>query len=83
MARQYVTVVVEIKTDGDIIPKKLCFDDGATYQIDRRLQTPRRDVAKDGNDDWRFYCLIEGREVTLFYNANTHRWWLKAPKTGM
>jgi hypothetical protein len=76
MERKYVTVIAEVKPDGDLYPKTLRFEDGSEFKIDRRLQTPRRDPAKDGTSDWRFYCLIEGREVALFYNADTHRWWI-------
>ncbi|NLB27613.1 MAG: hypothetical protein GX819_01500 [Clostridiaceae bacterium] len=74
MERRYVTVVAEITPQGDLFPLKLRFDDGSEFTINRRLQTPQRNTAKDGSTDWRFACLVDNRPVTLFYDAASHRW---------
>ena len=76
MERKYVTVIAEVRPDGDLYPKTLRFEDGSEFKIDRRLQTPRRHPAKHGTSDSQFYCRFKGRVVTLFYNADTHRWWI-------
>ncbi|HZK29113.1 MAG TPA: hypothetical protein VFD19_02725 [Clostridia bacterium] len=80
MERAYITVIAEVTSEGDLLPKKLRLKDGREVAINRRLQTPLRNTAKDGSDAWRFLCLIEGRPVTLFYDATAYRWWIKAPE---
>jgi len=36
MERKYVTVIAEVKPDGDLYPKTLRFEDGSEFKIDRR-----------------------------------------------
>ncbi len=76
MERLYITVVAQVSPKGDILPKMITFEDGSSFKVDRRLQTPQRQAAKDGSPDWRFPCLIQGRPVTLFYDPRSYRWWL-------
>ncbi len=79
MERTYITVVAEVTPDGDLFPLTLRLDDGSEFTVDRRLGPPRRDLAKDGTSDWRFACLVNGRPVTLLYDADSHRWSIGSP----
>ena len=74
MERTYVTVVARITSQGDLFPLILRLEDGSEFTVDRRLQAPQKNRAKDGTSAWRFSCLIDRKPVTLFYDAGTHRW---------
>ena len=76
MDRLYITVDAAISPKGDILPKMIVFEDGSKFKVDRRLQSPLRQAAKDGSPDWRFPCLVQGRPVVLFHDPLSHRWWL-------
>lgn len=78
MKRIYIDMIAEITPKGDIFPKRLRLKDGTVFAVDRRLERPRPYFNADGSMSQRFRCLVENRQVALFYDEETRRWWVES-----
>lgn len=63
----FVSVNAVFDTEGNIIPKKIIFDDGTSIDIKRVTETVRRSSLKAGGTGLRFTCSIGRRKIYLFY----------------
>ena len=72
----YVTVTVEFSTEGVLLPKSFIWEDGREYQIDRVKDKRRAASTKAGGVGERYTCLVEGKEVFLYYEDN-NMWFME------
>ena len=79
MPKKYVEVGAVHRTDGQILPVLLWWEDGRSYQIDRVLDIRRAASLKAGGNGIRYVCLIQGRRRHLYYE--NPRWFV--PRKGL
>ena len=66
MPKKYVEVGAGHRTDGQILPVLLWWEDGRSYQIDRVLDIRRAASLKAGGVGRRYTCRICGKERYLW-----------------
>nr|DAU79098.1 MAG TPA: U5 small nuclear ribonucleoprotein [Caudoviricetes sp.] len=66
MPKKYVEVGAVHRTDGQILPVLLWWEDGRSYQIDRVLDIRRAASLKAGGVGRRYTCRICGKERYLW-----------------
>ena len=72
----YVTVTAEFSTEGVLLPKSFIWEDGREYRIDRVKDKRRAASTKAGGVGERHTCLVEGKEVFLYYEDN-NMWFME------
>ena len=72
----YVTVMAEFSAEGRLLPKSFVWEDGREYQIDRVKDKRRAASTKAGDVGERYTCMVEGREVFLYYEDN-NMWFME------
>ena len=72
----YVTVTAEFSTEGVLLPKSFIWEDGREYRIDRVKDKRRAASTKAGGVGQRYTCLVEGKEVFLYYEDN-NMWFME------
>ena len=72
----YVTVMAEFSAEGRLLPKSFIWEDGREYQIDRVKDKRRAASTKAGGVGERYTCMVEGREVFLYYEDN-NMWFME------
>lgn len=75
--KRYVDVVVLVKKDSEMIPLKLVWDNGISYEIDKVLSVERRASVVGGGGE-RYEIRICGQRRYLFYEKN--RWFIESVK---
>lgn len=75
-AKVYVSVVAEFSKEGLLLPKSFVWEDGRTYKIDRVKDKRRAASTKAGGVGERYTCLVEGKEVFLYYEEN-NMWFME------
>jgi|LGVE01.1.fsa_nt_gb hypothetical protein len=78
--KTYINVIVEFKTDGEMIPLKIIWEDGRTFEIDRILDVRPGVSRKVGGQGIRYLCKIHNKEVCLYYDQP--QWYLEAQVSG-
>lgn len=77
--KQYVSVITEFKSDGEILPKEVIWDDGTKYEIDKILDIRPCASLKVGGAGIRYKCRIQNIETYLFLEET--RWFVEAKET--
>lgn len=81
MKKVYVKVNVDFDSDGNMVPKRIIWEDGTDYEIDRILayspREARRDIAAAGE---RWLVLLRGRQTYLYYDMLPPKRWFVAAK---
>lgn len=72
----YVTVTAEFSTEGVLLPKSFIWEDGREYRIDRVKDKRRAASTKAGGVGERYTCLVESKEVFLYYEDN-NMWFME------
>lgn len=72
----YVPVTAEFSTEGVLLPKSFIWEDGREYRIDRVKDKRRAASTKAGGVGQRYTCLVEGKEVFLYYEDN-NMWFME------
>ena len=78
--KRYVMVVSRTDEVGRVLPQRIIWGDGASYEIDRILNVERRASLKTGGNGLRFHVAI-GRVDTYLYYENP-RWFVEAKRSG-
>ena len=65
--KKYVEVVARHASDGGVMPLRIVWDDGTTYEIDRVLDRRRAASLKVGGTGIRYLIRIGNKETYLFY----------------
>lgn len=72
----YVDVTVEFSKDGIMVPKSFVWEDGVTYEISKIKDVRRAASLKAGGVGERYTCVVDGKEVYLFYEDN-YQWFME------
>ena len=72
----YVDVTAEFSKDGRLVPKSFIWEDGIEYEITRVKDVRRAASLKAGGVGERYTCLIQGKEVYLFYEEK-NKWFIE------
>ena len=72
----YVDVMAVFTQDGRLIPKSLRWEDGTVYEISRVLDVRRACSLKAGGTGMRYTCIVNGKEMHLFYEDN-NKWFVE------
>jgi len=72
----YVDVTATFTRDGRLIPESFVWEDGSTYEITRVKDVCRAASLRAGGVGNRYTCMVEGREVHLFYEDN-NMWFME------
>ncbi|MDO4620359.1 MAG: hypothetical protein Q4B09_07040 [Lachnospiraceae bacterium] len=72
----YVDVSLDISRDGFVRPRKLRYEDGTIYPIDRLLDIRRAASTKVGGVGIRYTVMIRGCERYLFDESG--KWFVEA-----
>ena len=76
MNKIYVDVIAEFSKDGILTPKSFVWEDGSIYEIQRIKDVRRAASLKAGGVGQRYTCVVDGREVYLFYEDN-NMWFME------
>jgi len=69
-SRVYVPVLVAFGSDGKLVPRRLCWEDGQVYTIDRVLDMRPAPAMKAGGQGDRYTIEIQGKQSYLFFEHN-------------
>lgn len=72
--KQYISVTARFDCDGNLIPTKIHWKDGRTFDIDRVLDIRYAASLKAGGTGIRYLCRISGQERYLFLEET--RWFV-------
>ena len=81
MKKVYVKVNVDFDSDGNMVPKRIIWEDGTDYEIDSILSYSPREARKDiGAEGERWLVRIRGRQAYLYYDILPPKRWFVAAK---
>ena len=80
--KAYVEVIANFSADGKMLPLKLIWENGKSYEIDRILRVDRCASLKAGGAGIRYVCRIQGQRVELYYEENGF-WFVQRKVTGI
>ena len=66
----FIDVYVLFTKDGQIVPKKIIWEDGRGFYIDKVIDVRRAASTKTGGTGIRYRCLILGKVKDLFLDDN-------------
>ncbi len=73
MARRvYVSVQCDFTDDGVMLPRKIVWENGSVYEIDRIRQITQAAARKSGGQGDRYTIVIGGKETYLFFQRSTN-----------
>lgn len=72
----YVDVLAEFSKDGLLIPKEITWEDGRKYEITRVKDKCRAVSTRAGGVGERYTCVVDGKEIFLFYEDN-NMWFME------
>lgn len=72
----YVDVLAEFSKDGLLIPKEITWEDGRRYEITRVKDKRRAASTRAGGVGERYTCVVDGKEIFLFYEDN-NMWFME------
>ena len=69
-SKVYVAVNVDFREDGIMLPRKIIWEDGTGYEIDRVLDIRPSFAAKAGGQGDRYTVKIKGQTNYIFFERN-------------
>ena len=76
--KQYISVTAKFDSDGNILPIKINWDDGRSFDIDRITDIRYAASLKAGGAGIRYTCRIKQTEKYLYLEDN--RWFINNEK---
>ncbi len=83
-ARVYVPVDVEFRADGVMLPRKITWEDGREYEIDRVTDIRQAAAMRAGGQGDRYTIMVGGKQSYLFFERsasvtgnNIGRWFVE------
>ena len=67
----YVDVNATFTKGGMLLPKSFVWEDGVEYESSKVKDIRRAASLKAGGVGMRYTCVVDGKEVYLFYEDNT------------
>ncbi len=74
-SKVYVDVMAEFTRDGQLIPKKIVWEDGHIFDIDRIKDVRRAASLRAGGCGMRYTCQIDNCEAYLYYEED-NKWFV-------
>ena len=74
--KQYVSVEVRFDTDGNILPLRICWEDGRVFEIDKITDMRFAPSLKSGGAGLRYTCRIGNSMRYLYLDDN--RWFVES-----
>ena len=74
--KQYISVTARFDPDGNLLPLKIHWNDGRSFDIDKVTDIRYAASLKAGGAGLRYTCRIAGAEKYLFLEEN--RWFVDA-----
>ena len=68
--------MAEFSKEGMLLPKSFIWEDGRVYMVDRVKDKRRAASTKAGGVGERYPCMVEGKEVFLYYEDN-NMWFIE------
>ena len=86
-AKVYVAVNADFTENGTMLPRKITWEDGTKYEIDRITDIRQAAAMKAGGQGDRYTVMLENQERYLFFERPTDsddasmvgRWFVEAP----
>ena len=72
----YVDVVAKFSRDGVLLPVEITWEDGKKYEISWVKDKRKAASTKAGGVGERYTCIVNGKEVHLFYEDN-NMWFME------
>lgn len=72
--KEYISVTARFDPDGNLLPLKIHWKDGRSFDIDKILDIRYAASLKAGGAGLRYSCRILGKQKYLFLEAN--RWFV-------
>lgn len=69
--RKDITVVAKMKSNGDVEPLSIIWEDGRTFNIDKILDKRKKASTKGGGKGLRYTVRTQGKERFLFLDEYT------------
>ena len=66
----YVEVKVDFRQDGIMLPRKITWEDGREYEIDRVVDIRQAAAMKAGGQGDRYTIMVNGHQSYLFFERN-------------
>ena len=70
--KAYVSVIVEVTSDGIMLPREIRWEDGKKYDIDRVIDIRPAHAAKAGGQGDRYTIQVNGAHTYLFFERSTN-----------
>lgn len=67
----YVPVLAAFAADGKIMPRRIRWEDGEVYTVDKVLDVRPAPALKAGGQGDRYTIQINGKQSYLFFESNT------------
>ena len=68
----YVSVFVEHRSDGTMLPREIIWEDGQKYEIARVIDIRQAYAAKAGGHGDRYTIQVNGASSIFFYERSTN-----------
>jgi hypothetical protein len=75
--KKYIQVNVDYMPDGRMIPRRVTWEDGHSYEIDRVTDQRRAASLKAGGTGIRYTCRVGRQTCHLFYEDMVGRWFVE------
>ena len=66
--RTYVRVLVEFDEEGGVHPKRITWEDGRRFPVERVLDVRRAAATKVGGQGMRYTCRVGEKQLYLFHD---------------
>ncbi len=80
----YVPVKVDFRADGVMLPRKITWEDGTEYEIDRVTDIRQAAAMRAGGQGDRYTIFVQGKQSYLFFERspsqtgnNIGRWFVE------
>lgn len=69
----YVSVTADFNEDGILMPRRLTWEDGSKYEIDKVSDIRQAAAMKAGGQGDRYTIRVNGKDTYLFFERNASR----------
>ena len=69
----YVQVKVDFREDGVMLPRKITWEDGREYEIDRVTEIRQAAAMRAGGQGDRYTIYVQGKQSYLFFERSPNQ----------
>lgn len=69
----YVDVKVDFRADGVMLPRKITWEDGREYEIDRVSDIRQAAAMRAGGQGDRYTIFVQGKQSYLFFERSANQ----------